>query len=281
MTAATIIFRQASTKESPSYTSTRTLQFSFSITNNSNEVVQNGTFRAYAPVNHTAIQHVDAITATHSYQTVTDDLGNTVLEFVLPVLAPYQTKVITVRSNLSVSEAPIAEALDDSRVYLQSEPLVETDHPALRELSQTLVVNGNGTDRDRARAVFEWVTTHLATEQYLPDDRGALWALQNRRGDCTEFMRLFMALVRLQGIPARGVSGYVVTGSQIVRPADFHNWVEIHLEGAWQIVDPQRHVFLTQQADYIATQIIQPVERNLLGRSHRYKVDGRLTAVMN
>ena len=95
-------------------------------------------------------------------------------------------------------------------------------------------------------------------------------------------MYLFIALARLHGIPARAVGGYVVAESQIVRPAEYHNWAEIYLDGAWHVVDPQKRVFRERQADYVAMRIIQRPEHSLLAGAHRYKFDAEvLNVAMN
>lgn len=264
------------------YSEERTLQFSFTITNTSNQVVRDGVFRAYVPVGETAHQRVESYNATHEYKIVRDPLENSALEFTLPLLAPYQSKVITVRANLRLSPTLVKHKPVDMDRFLVAEKFVEVDHPGIQKLSNTLTAPiRNDDDQAKANLIFTWVANHLESETYQRDERGALWAFENRRGDCTEFMRLFMALARAQGIPVRGVSGYVIKQSQVVHSADFHNWAEIYLNGAWQVVDPQRKVFLDQQHDYIATNILLPSEMSLLGTSHRYNVDAPLSAVMN
>jgi transglutaminase-like putative cysteine protease len=279
--AVVLLLTSPSHNEDRVFTANRTVQLSFTITNNNKEVIQNAVFKAYGALQKSSRQQVDSITASHSYQVNIDDLGNTVLEFSLPLLAPFESKVISVRTKLLVADEPFKERLAAPEDYLGAEPFIEIDHPALKALSESIISPEASSPRIKAKAIFDWVASNIKSEQYLPDDRGALWALENRRGDCTEFMYLFVALARMQGMPARSLSGYVVTGAQIVHPTDFHNWAEIYIDGAWHVVDPQRHVFLAQSSDYIATRIIQPAGKSLLDNAHRYQVDKRLTAVMN
>ena len=49
----------------------------------------------------------------------------------------------------------------------------------------------------RRRPIFQWVSQNVKDDGYSAKDRGALYALTNRKGDCTEFMYLFVALCRL------------------------------------------------------------------------------------
>ena len=59
-----------------------------------------------------------------------------------------------------------------------------------------------------------WKNFSLGCQQpayvgYIKNDRGALYALKTKEGDCTEFMHLFVALCRANKIPARCIGGYV------------------------------------------------------------------------
>ena len=109
---------------------------------------------------------------------------------------------------------------------------------------------------------------------YSPKDRGALYALKKRKGDCTEFMHLFAAISRASGIPARGIGGYVCNTNMILRPSDYHNWVEFYEDGAWRIADPQKRVFMENQSHYIAMNLIGESTKNPMGRFHRFRFTG-------
>ncbi len=59
---------------------------------------------------------------------------------------------------------------------------------------------------------------------YTKDDRGALYALKKRKGDCTEYMYLLTALARANGVPTRGIGGYVYAKDAVLRPMDHTPW---------------------------------------------------------
>ena len=90
-----------------------------------------------------------------------------------------------------------------------------------------------------------------------------------------------MALARALGVPARAVGGYV-TGQDARLTADaYHNWAEVHLDGAWQVVDPQKGRFLSHQHEYIALRLFGVGAPGLLDGAHRFSViDERLTVRM-
>lgn len=102
--------------------------------------------------------------------------------------------------------------------------------------------------------VYGWVINNLEYSGYIQEDRGTLYALQKRRGDCTEFMYLMMSLLRKMGIPARGFAGfYLNQGNHTILSAkDYHNWVEFYDGREWKIMDPLNNNFAEQYDRYIA-----------------------------
>src|SRR5690606_36580352 len=60
----------------------------------------------------------------------------------------------------------------------------------------------------------------------------------------TEFMHAFIALARLNGIPARAVGGFELeSDAAVVRSQDYHNWAEFYQNGRWIVADAQKQVF--------------------------------------
>src|SRR5690625_7987994 len=70
-------------------------------------------------------------------------------------------------------------------------------------------------------------------------------------------MYAFVALARAQGIPARGIAGFVVNSNAAVLSAsDYHNWAEFHDGERWVLVDPYKGVFDDQYENYIAFRMV-------------------------
>jgi transglutaminase-like putative cysteine protease len=79
------------------------------------------------------------------------------------------------------------------------------------------------------RQIYDFVLERLDYHGYNPDDCGAVAALSNGGGDCTEYSDLFVALCRAKGIPARVIEGYIADSS----PDEIgmgHNWSEVYFE---------------------------------------------------
>ena len=57
-------------------------------------------------------------------------------------------------------------------------------------------------------------------------------------GDCTEYAQLFISLARLNGIPAREVSGLAYNYIDDNPMFYGHAWAEVWINGRWKEVDP-------------------------------------------
>jgi transglutaminase-like putative cysteine protease len=78
--------------------------------------------------------------------------------------------------------------------------------------------------------------------------------LHSRHGVCQDFAHLMLAALRMEGVPARYVSGYLETGQGAEAT---HAWVQAWDEGAWHGLDPanncpqdERYVVIGVGRDY-------------------------------
>jgi hypothetical protein len=118
------------------------------------------------------------------------------------------------------------------RVFLQPEPLIQSDHERIRSLVRSILGDSpHLTPLTRARRLVDWI--HLNIEKRpvlsLPD---ALSTLENRMGDCNEHAMLLAALARAAGIPARVEAGLVYLRGRFY----YHAWNLLFL-GRWITVD--------------------------------------------
>ncbi len=116
------------------------------------------------------------------------------------------------------------------------EKYLEKDAPPIVEAANGIT---GKDDVETLRNIMRFVTNTLSYSGYDPSaDNGALWALEMRHGECTEFSRLFVALCRAKGIPARVNEGYVTVHPG---PGDTnrHEWVEAYTKAyGWVPFDP-------------------------------------------
>jgi transglutaminase-like putative cysteine protease len=261
------------------YTIGKTIQYSYTLQNKTGRVIDKAEFWAHAPVKQTAGQRCRDLNANYPFQLRTDKDGNQALHFTFENLAPYASRVITIKADLLVSRSANPIAAEPGAFDLQAEKYIESDHPAIRRTAGTLKHPDAIKTID---AVFRWVASHVHYSGYADQDRGALYALEQRKGDCTEYMDLFVALCRANGIPARRIGGYICPESAVLKARDYHNWGEFYADGTWQIADPQNNVLMRNPGDYIAMRIIRASEDNPLGAYNRFRVQGEgLQVIMN
>ena len=116
------------------------------------------------------------------------------------------------------------------------------------ELEELLVLNSviqedisEFSDEDKIRYLidftFEYIEYEITSVASLKD------IIISRRGDCTEYATLFIALSRLNGIPSRQASGYVYNYDDESPAFSRHAWAEVWLDGAWKEVDPSWQEF--------------------------------------
>lgn len=239
----------------------RTLRYSFTLQNKTNTILKNVDFWVYAPVKETSNQKTNSITSSHKYDLTEDELGNQVLHFKIPQFAPYASKIVKLETKLHLAVQPIKQKITNKDIFIKAEKYVEVDNAQIK----TIAMQFQSPDKlKNAQNTMNWVHQNIKYAGYIEDDRGALYALKSRKGDCTEYMYLYTALMRSQGIPVRNMGGYVYGENKVLKAEDFHNWSEIYLNGKWQVVDPQNGKFLEKQNNYIAFRVISDkIDKNL------------------
>jgi len=77
----------------------------------------------------------------------------------------------------------------------------------------------------KAEKIYDWVSDYLNYDENLPpQEKGALWAYNNEKGDCSEYTSLMVTLLRIQNIPARKVTGFLISNNPALRPQVGDEW---------------------------------------------------------
>ena len=110
-------------------------------------------------------------------------------------------------------------------------PPAATAEAAVRAATTEAV--GDAADaRERIERILDWLDERMKRE-FRPGVGDPAAILADRRGDATEFTRLFVAMARASGVPARARVGFVARRTGFF----FHAWAEVWLDG-WVPVDP-------------------------------------------
>ena len=255
----------------------RYVRYGFTLQNETGQLVPAADLWVCAPLKATSLQQQLDLKASQPYDETTDGLGNQVLHFTFRSIPPYAVRIVSVEATVAwhteAEPMGIAPGTD-----LQPAPMFEFDNEAFARLIPEFPKNDSA---QAARAIFDWVRQHIRDIGYDGTDRGALYALTQKKGDCTEFATLFAALCRREGIPARAMGGYVISQNTTLDPAAFHNWAEFYMNGAWHLADPQRGAFNEMSAQYIATRVLGESD-SPLGNHARFRFTGDgIKAVMN
>ena len=155
---------------------------------------------------------------------------------------------------LSADSAETARMIEDAAAvadtHYADNSQIYTALPS--HMSQELVAlsmtaaGGEETPYRRALAIRDYLRGHYtyALDVETPPDNvdfAAWFLLREKRGYCTYFATALTLLCRMQGIPARYVTGYVArpeNGLATVTSADAHAWTEIYLNGfGWLTLD--------------------------------------------
>lgn len=267
------------TPEVDGYSISRQIQYSFTVQNRSSRVIEDAELWAFAPVKRTASQRCLDLQANYPYRLLADASGNQVLHFKFDTFAPYASRVVAVKADMRISSIANAVPVPPSSRNLNPQKYIESDHPAVNRVARQLRTSDVS---ETIKKVFAWVAANIRHSGYAAGERGALYALEHRRGDCTEYADLFVALCRANGIAARPVGGYVCARNAVLKARDYHNWGEFYENGTWHVADPQNRILKRDAADYIAMRIIQPSEDDAVGVNSRFRFKGEgLKVTMN
>ncbi len=112
--------------------------------------------------------------------------------------------------------------------YLKPEPHIESDHPKIVEMASKISNSNPLTFAKRAAKQVQKTVKY----EIQPGEFGAAFAIEKRKGDCTEFAALFVALCRAAGIPARTNVGFA-----LAQRWERHATAEFLVQGRWIPID--------------------------------------------
>lgn len=162
---------------------------------------------------------------------------------------PYGVREVRLDIRLRVRDRVAARAGHSATaVTRERRTRFPVDDPAFDEPAAGLQ---GGDELETLRRIHQWVGNHIEAVGYLAGDRGALYALAEGRGDCTEFMSLAGALALHAGMPVRAVGGFPYDEDRVAAASQFHNWIEVRAGDRWWVVDAQTGRFTDRMDEYL------------------------------
>jgi transglutaminase-like putative cysteine protease len=163
-----------------------------------------------------------------------------------------QERLILGRQIPHLEDVPISSR--EKKEYLAPDKLVPvTGLPA--ELAGK-VTAGVSRPLDQAHAIYDYVFSTMTYDKTGTGwGRGdVLYACSAKKGNCTDFHSLFIAMARSQGIPARFEIGFSLPADQHAAEiagyhcwADFfeprHGWVPVDISEAWKHPEKRAYFF--------------------------------------
>ena len=229
-------------------TISRLLRYTLTLRNTTSSPVSTE-LQAAVPVRRSMLHGCRRVETSHPCKLRADSHGNQTLVFQRFSIPPYGSLNVSVSSivDLPVRYAP------------PSTPEIPVSECAYNEVRHAkgkialLAAKLEGRDRhDTAHNILRWVHSNIRYSGPRRNNRGAEWALVNRRGDCSESSSLFQSLCLANGIPARRIVGVVCSANTVLRPSQLHEWCEFHDGKNWQAVDAQKNLFGRRLSNYIS-----------------------------
>ncbi len=134
---------------------------------------------------------------------------------------------------------------DDAAIALRPEKDIQVDDPAITTKLKALGAE-HGTVRERLERIYAF-TSKLPSRPFK-GTTDALTALRLGEASCNGKSRLFVALARAAGIPARLVGGLIL---ETATKKTSHQWVEAYVAGHWVPFCPLNHHFAEIPQHYL------------------------------
>ncbi len=187
-------------------------------------------------------------------KTYIDSDGNYIVEYVLPPRSSFTTtiegeaKVFSTYNFFNNALSPKKYlSKSDIKIYTTSQPYWQTTNTYIKNLAVS-IVKGDTTTLEKAQSIEKYVSGKLVYNQKAIFDSqrkrlGAIVALEEpNNAICQEYVDVFVALARADGIPTRMIAGYGDPPDINVNPLPpdiLHAWVQFYTPSfGWVTADP-------------------------------------------
>jgi len=154
-------------------------------------------------------------------------------------------------NNLDPAKVQEYNKKDPEYIYYTSErkPHIDFGSEELKRIDNE-VSAGDANPLHLARRIYDWIarnTIYQYAREYSTLDNISQYTAARRAGDCGQHAMLFIALCRMNGIPARWTTGWESFNN---RGWNMHDWCEFYVKPyGWLPADPDMAVNVLNYAD--------------------------------
>lgn len=152
--------------------------------------------------------------------------------------------------SVTASTEVKAELSDPLSIYLYPNQIVDYNKETLAVLKSFELTQNDKTELARVHSIYKWIVTNIdydydkvkaALENFMIPNLDD--AYNKKKGICFDYASLMTAMLRVQHIPTRVVTGYTDPG--------YHAWIETYIDGigwinpsiyfkkeTWKRIDP-------------------------------------------
>jgi len=164
---------------------------------------------------------------------------NTPFTLKFRLVALQEIKII----NESILLSALKSLPDEVKPFLKPSPYIESDSHEIAAIASSML-QGTTTINQLLAKIADYVSTEIKYNAELGSitdtwQLGALWALHSKQGTCLQFARLYVAIARAAGLPARVVSAFDL------KPPEgesnyLHAYAEVYVPRVgWIPIEPQ------------------------------------------
>jgi hypothetical protein len=145
--------------------------------------------------------------------------------------------------------------------FIQESPFIEISHPKVKKFASSIELDPKAPAWESVEKIYDAVREHLPYE-FDPEIRSLPHAIDAGKGDCEELTSLFIAVCRINKIPARAVwiPGHTYAEFYLLDSSGEGQWYPCQLAGSRLFGEMMEHRPILQKGDrFVVSQFKKPV----------------------